>query len=88
MEVKIKNMKIAACDRSVWGPLEDVVEAAKCQNFMFIGCVTLGELKVYLYKHRNTRRYLNLDWSGNAYKFVKGKYVPVKLSDALDHVFS
>ena len=81
-------MRIATCDRSVWGPLEDVVEAAKCQNFMFIGCVTMRELKVYLYKHRNTRRYLNLDDQGNAYKFRKGKYHPLELSNALEHVFT
>lgn len=76
--------------KTVWEPLKQAVGESRCQNFMFIGIVTAGKLNLYLYKHRNTRRYLNLDCHGSAYKFAKGKYgpEPVKLSGALNHVYS
>jgi len=60
-----------------WGPLEavalllarDDVEV-ELENFMHMGCAVNEEgNRVFLYKHVNTRRYLNLDKGGQAYVF-------------------
>ena len=82
-----KQMRVVS-QHPVWEPLSCVIGASRCHSFIFIGVVTIGELKLYLYKHRNTRRYLNLDCAGNAYKFAKGKYGLTSLTGALEHVFS
>jgi len=47
--------------RSDWAPLELMLGPKLCECFMFMG--RSGEL--YLYKHIDTRRYLNLDAEGN-----------------------
>jgi hypothetical protein len=52
-----------------WKPLEDKL-GARCQEFMFMG--RMGS--VNLYKHILTRRYLNLDDSGNCYVYREGRY--------------
>lgn len=78
-------------DKPVWEPLEKVLQNTvgieKCKYFMYMGRVALGEVWVYLYKHTRTRRYLNLDGRGYAYKFYDGAYRPEKIQDALEHVF-
>lgn len=88
-----KNTAIRRCDKPVWEPLEKVIQDTvgieKCKYFMYMGRVALGEVWIYLYKHTRTRRYLNLDCRGNAYRMnTNGLYYPVLLRDALDHVFS
>lgn len=76
---------------ALWEPLEKVLQNTvgieKCKYFMYMGRVALGEVWVYLYKHTRTRRYLNLDGRGYAYKFYDGAYRPEKIQDALEHVF-
>jgi hypothetical protein len=61
-----------------WSPLQRVVDLALARDievddtalFMWMGCCTLyGELKVHLYKHIGTRRYVNLDTAGHAYRY-------------------
>ena len=54
-----------------WKPLEDKL-GGRCQEFMFMG--RTGNLT--LYKHILTRRYLNLDDSGNCYVYREGRYEP------------
>ena len=60
--------------RPNWKPLEDKLGAG-CQEFMFMG--RTGNLN--LYKHILTRRYLNLDDSGNCYVYREGRYEPADL---------
>jgi hypothetical protein len=52
---------------SEWVPLEQMLGPELCQRFMYIG--RTGE--IYLYKHIDTRRYLNLDAKGNAFATQK-----------------
>ncbi len=52
---------------------------------MYMGCA--GEIE--LYKHRLTRRYLNISQDGRRfYRCCDGRYVEISRSDALDHVRS
>lgn len=66
-------------------------------DFMIMGKeVRRGRPDVYLYKHRYTRRYINLDQAGHAYRYIgpktldsdyTGRYVRRRsLRDALDHL--
>jgi hypothetical protein len=48
---------------SDWAPLEHMLGPKLCEHFMFMG--RSGEL--YLYKHVETRRYLNLDAEGRCF---------------------
>jgi hypothetical protein len=41
---------------------------------------------IELYKHRWTRRYLNIDSDGRFYFYAGGNYVEVTQTAALDHV--
>jgi hypothetical protein len=54
-------------------------------DFMFMGYSD----GIRLYKHRITRRYLNIDQEGFTYRWIEGQhaYVPVSVADALAHVF-
>jgi hypothetical protein len=66
-----------------WAPLELVVPASELENFMYMGCA--GEIE--LYKHRLTRRYLNISCDGRRfYCYCDGTYVEISQADALYHV--
>ena len=69
---------------SDWAPLEQVLGPKLCEHFMFIG--RSGEL--YLYKHIDTRRYLNLDPEGKCFRYMGNGYEPEELRRAIAHVFS
>ena len=66
--------------RPDWAPLErvGVVSSAHASlatvepdSFMYMGCVTsCAGIDIHLYKHIKTRRYLNLDRQGHAYRLV------------------
>ena len=66
-----------------WAPLEHVLPPQELVDYMYMGCA--GEIE--LYKHRSTRRYLNIGQDGRRfYLYCEGKYVEVEQSVALDHV--
>ena len=66
-----------------WAPLEHVLPPEERMDFMYMGRV--GEIE--LYKHRWTRRYLNIGSDCRSfYRYSDGKYVEVERSVALDHV--
>jgi hypothetical protein len=68
-----------------WEPLERVVSQDECAEFMYMG--RAGEIE--LYKHRLTRRYLNIGRKSQGfYQYCDGKYVEIARSAALDHVRS
>ena len=85
-------MDIFVDDKPVWEPLEMMLGKDACKDFMYIGKAGLGEIWVFLYKHRFTRRYLNLDGKGNAYAYdcdyEKGGYKPINFYAAIKHIFS
>jgi hypothetical protein len=68
-----------------WAPLEMVLSRGECGDYMYMGRV--GEIE--LYKHRLTRRYLNINQDGRRfYRYCGETYVEILRSDALDHARS
>jgi hypothetical protein len=65
-----------------WVPLERVLTPRECETYMYMGCA--GEIE--LYKHRWTRRYLNIDRDGRFYFYSDGSYVEVTQAAAIQHV--
>jgi hypothetical protein len=66
-----------------WAPLELAVPASELHNFMYMG--RAGEIE--LYKHRLTRRYLNIGRNSRSfYRYLEGKYVEIAQTEALEHV--
>ena len=70
--------------RSDWAPLELVIGPKLRECFMFMG--RSGEL--YLYKHIDTRRYLNVDAEGRCFRYTGNEYAPEELRKAIAYVFS
>ena len=70
-------------DEPNWAPLELAVPSGELDNYMYMGRV--GEIE--LYKHRFTRRYLNVSQDGRGfYRYLGGTYVEISKSDALSYV--
>lgn len=69
--------------RSDWAPLEQMLGPELCKSFMFMG--RSGE--IYLYKHIDTRRYLNLDAQGQCFRYTGKGYQPEERVTAVAHVF-
>ena len=73
---------MSAFDAPNWRPLEKLADAAAgCavrlnpDDFIWMG-PNAGPVGVELerYKHYETRRYLNVDQAGHAYRFEQGQY--------------
>ena len=68
-----------------WAPLERAVPATELENFMYMG--RAGQIE--LYKHRITRRYLNIGQSSERfYRYLNGEYVEISQAAALEHMRS
>jgi len=68
-----------------WRPLERALPSRFCEEFMFMGKVG----GIVLYKHRITRRYLNIDSvTGKFYRYVDGEYVEIDRRQAFDSVYA
>ena len=66
-----------------WKPLEGVLSPEDCADFMYMGCAG----GIVLYKHRDTRRYLNIDAAtGRFYRYADGDYVVIDRAQAIEHV--
>jgi hypothetical protein len=66
-----------------WAPLEQAVPVTDLENFMYMGCA--GE--IVLYKHRLTRRYLNIHSDGcRFYRQHGGVYAEIEKTEALEYV--
>jgi hypothetical protein len=78
-----KDMKIEYPEKPIWEPLQAAV-GPRCREFMWMGKTG----KVFLYKHIWTRRYLNLDVDGKAYRFTGEGYEPFPLEEAIKYVFN
>lgn len=66
-----------------WAPLEATVPFAELENFMYMGSTG----KIELYKHRFTRRYLNISRDARRFfQYRDGVYVEISREAALDHV--
>lgn len=66
-----------------WAPLEMVLSPRECEDYMHMG--RAGDIE--LYKHRFTRRYLNISSDGRRfYRLHNGIYVEIGWKSALDYV--
>lgn len=68
---------------SEWTPLEQLLGPELCEWFMFMG--RSGE--IFLYKHIDTRRYLNLDAEGQCFRYTRNGYEPEERARAIANVF-
>lgn len=77
-----------------WAPLEALFSPRSCGDFMYMFSTQHNGITIYNYKHRLTRKYLNLDHDGRAYRFIPGApgetgtYQPIPLGDAINHAIS
>ncbi|RZU28889.1 hypothetical protein [Edaphobacter modestus] len=55
--------------KTVWWPLEKKIGLLNCGSYMYMGSKAERSV-IHLYKHRETRKYLNLDESGQFYMYV------------------
>ena len=68
-----------------WRPLENAMPSEFCEEFMFMGKAG----NIVLYKHRLTRRYLNIDAvTGKFYRYTDGKYIEIDRRKAFDSVYA
>ncbi|MBS1805457.1 MAG: hypothetical protein JST28_19010 [Acidobacteria bacterium] len=68
-----------------WCPLERVLTPGDCEDFMYMG--RTGEIE--LYKHRWTRRYLNISAEGGRfYRLAGNAYIEISKCEAIEHVYS
>jgi hypothetical protein len=66
-----------------WTPLETVLLPSETQHFMYMG--RAGEVE--LYKHRWTRRYLNISSDGRRFfRRMDDRYVEITKVEALEYV--
>jgi hypothetical protein len=75
-----------------WSPLEKLIGASRCVDFMYMGVSKNvlhhgGWEQLRLYKHIDTRRYLNLTFDGTCFRYNGGAYTPIATEEALTHVF-
>lgn len=68
---------------SNWAPLEQMLGPKLCERFMFMG----RSGTIYLYKHIDTRRYLNLDAQGQCFRYIGNNYEPEDRAGAIEHAF-
>ena len=66
-----------------WQPLERMLGPYLCVDFMFMG----RSEQIHLYKHRDTRRYLNVAPDGTCFRYSAHGYQPIGLEEAIEHVF-
>jgi hypothetical protein len=68
---------------SDWAPLEQMLGPNLCERFMFMG----RSGTIYLYKHIDTQRYLNLDAQGQCFRYSGNGYEPEECAKAVAHAF-
>jgi hypothetical protein len=66
-----------------WQPLERMLGPSLCVDFMFMG----RSEQIHLYKHRDTRRYLNIAPDGTCFRYSAQGYQPIGPEEAIEHVF-
>ena len=68
-----------------WRPLEMALAPRDCEDFMYMGRFR----EIELYKHRWTRRYLNISSDGGRfYRLVGHAYIEISRAEAIEHVYS
>ena len=75
-----------------WSPLEKLIGSSRRGCFMYMGqsrCVFHrdGWEPLRLYKHIDTRRYLNVAEDGTCFRYSEGGYTPISAEVAIEHAF-
>jgi hypothetical protein len=66
-----------------WRPIEAVIAPDECEHYMYMAHAG----SIVQYKHRETRRYLNIDSeTGRFYRYADGEYLEISRQEALDWV--
>lgn len=66
-------MKLITASRPNWTPLENALpEDRDLGEWMWMHAVDVDGVRVEQYKHKHTRRYLNLDSTGQAWRLPVG----------------
>jgi hypothetical protein len=73
------NLKIGA---SAWYNLEHYAPEEMWDSMMYMG----SQGKIDLYKHCDTRNYLNIDDAGSFYRYDGEQYQPITKEQALENV--
>ena len=69
------------CGEPNWAPLESVLSPSECEDYMYMGQAG----PIVLYKHRWTRRYLNIGLDGQTfYRYYFGGYEEIGRIEALE----
>jgi hypothetical protein len=67
-----------------WKPLEGVLSRQNCADFMYMGHAD----GIVLYKHRDTRRYLNIgSETGRFFQYSDGDYIEINREQAIEYVY-
>jgi hypothetical protein len=67
-----------------WKPLEGALSREHCEKFMYMG----NSGGIVLYKHCDTRRYLNIDaMTGRFFQYSDGDYIEINRKQAIEHVY-
>ena len=67
-----------------WKPLEGALSRENYADFMYMGNVG----GIVLYKHRDTRLYLNIDAvTGRFFQYNDGDYIEINREQAIEHVY-
>lgn len=71
-----------------WKPLEHIFQDKDVlDNFMFMGSIRLHTgTAINLYKNSLTKRYINIDNSGNTYSYTGNDYTQIPLEIAKEYV--
>ncbi len=71
-----------------WEPLEKLLPLPLCGPFMFMHVTVLENgIKLYAYKHSQTRMYLRADERADSWEFLgNGRYRRMRHSDAIEQV--
>jgi hypothetical protein len=75
-----------------WAALEALIGRTACERFMYMGRSSAisrqgGSVQLYLYKHRESRRYLNVAKDGTCFRYTVEGYTAVARSEAIAHAF-
>jgi hypothetical protein len=75
---------------SEWAALEALIGRTECERFMYMGRSSPishhgGLVQLYLYKHVDTRRYLNVAEDGTCFRYAVAGYAAVTREEAIAH---
>ena len=69
-----------------WEAAEKHLDKKLLRDLMFMGIVKQDGKEIYLYKHVNTRRYINIDERGQTYSHDSGEYTLITRKNAVEWV--